>query len=154
METYTRKPNFNCIICGKAIYKRPKEIKEGCVYCSRACYGISCRKEIPCVVCGKLILASKHSKTCSRACSNKNREGIKYKIGAPNCNFTRKEKLKTILIKERGAKCERCSYCNIDILQVHHKIRKADGGTDDLNNLELLCPNCHYEHHFGRNPVG
>lgn len=34
-------------------------------------------------------------------------------------------------------------------LEVHHKIRLADGGNDTVENAIALCPNCHREAHFG-----
>jgi hypothetical protein len=148
-EKYKRKPNTNCIICGKLIYKRPVEIKRnlGRVFCSVTCYGISCRKEKPCVVCGRMILASANKKTCSRACSNKHRAGIKYKLN----NFRRdkvksQRHLKLRLLKLRGRLCERCGYDKYEILQVHH--RDKNHANNDLLNLELICPNCHFEEHY------
>jgi 5-methylcytosine-specific restriction endonuclease McrA len=32
-------------------------------------------------------------------------------------------------------------------LQVHHKIERRDGGTDDMNNLVTLCCECHGKKH-------
>ena len=77
-EQYKRKPNTQCKICNKDIYKRPSQIilNKGRVFCSSTCYGKSCRDEKPCVICSKPILSSLHRKTCSRICSNKNRAGI------------------------------------------------------------------------------
>ena len=34
-------------------------------------------------------------------------------------------------------------------LEVHHRRRLADGGTDTLDNAVALCPNCHRKAHFG-----
>jgi len=34
-------------------------------------------------------------------------------------------------------------------LEVHHKIRLADGGLDTLENAIALCPNCHRASHYG-----
>lgn len=34
-------------------------------------------------------------------------------------------------------------------LEVHHKIRLADGGDDTVANTLALCPNCHRRYHFG-----
>jgi 5-methylcytosine-specific restriction protein A len=34
-------------------------------------------------------------------------------------------------------------------LEVHHKIRLADGGLDILENAVALCPNCHRASHYG-----
>lgn len=54
-----------------------------------------------------------------------------------------------------------CEYCtekapflrakdNSPYLEVHHKIRLADGGKDNLDNAIALCPNCHRKAHFGK----
>ena len=55
-------------------------------------------------------------------------------------------------------KIKKCPVCtkeytgfkdNFNILHVHHKVEKCNGGSDDIENLNLLCPNCHYTHHHG-----
>ena len=86
-----------------------------------------------------------NKKTCSRTCANINRAGIKYKIGSPRDKVKSQQALKVRLVKERGVICERCGYNKLEILQVHHKDRNRLN--NDLNNLELICPNCHYEEH-------
>jgi len=147
-EKYKRNPNTVCTICSKPIYKRPFEIKKnnGRVYCSLICYGISCRKEVPCVVCKKPMLSSLNKKTCSRGCSNKHRIGIKYKQNRPRDKVKSYQALKVRLLNSRGKTCERCSYSKFEILQVHHKDRNHSN--NDLANLELICPNCHFEEHY------
>lgn len=56
-----------------------------------------------------------------------------------------KSNLKRIIESGRDLKCECCGLVNWNglpiTLQVHHK----DGNKDnnELNNLQLLCPNCH-----------
>jgi predicted nucleic-acid-binding Zn-ribbon protein len=149
-EKYKRKPNTECLICQKPIYKRRVEIKrnEGRIFCSMACYGISRRKEKPCLVCGSPILAGANKKTCSRSCANKHRAGIKYKLNRPRDKVTSYQFLKVRLSKQRGKVCERCGYNKYEILQVHHKNR--DRINNNLENLELICPNCHYEEHYLR----
>ena len=147
-ELFKRHSNTDCFVCHKLIYRRPSEIRanKGRIFCSSICYGISQRKEIPCVVCGKAILAGFNKKTCSRKCSNINRAGIKYKIGSPKDKVKSQQALKLRLLEERGIKCERCKYEKYEILQVHHKDRNRTH--NNLGNLELICPNCHYEEHF------
>lgn len=111
-----------------------------------ACYGISCRKERPCVVCGKLILAGLKKKTCSRGCANKHRAGIKYKLNQPRSKVKSYRELKIRLLQKRGRVCEKCGYNKYEILQIHHKDKNQSN--NDLDNLELVCPNCHFEEHF------
>lgn len=148
MGIYARNPNIVCVVCGKPIYRRPNEIKrnKGNVFCSISCCGKHNRIETPCVVCGKLIMAHFHKKTCSRSCANVHRAGIKYKMNRPRDKVIDQRSLKLRLLRLRGEKCERCGYSKIQILQVHHKDRNHDN--NNLDNLALICPNCHYEDHF------
>ncbi|MDD3531197.1 MAG: HNH endonuclease [Candidatus Pacebacteria bacterium] len=46
----------------------------------------------------------------------------------------------------KGARCERCGYDKKEIINVHHK--DWNHGNNNLDNLELLCPNCHAEEHY------
>lgn len=147
-EQYKRTPNIDCAICAKSIYRRPSEIKAkgGRVFCGLVCYGVSQRKEKPCSICGKLILSGLNKKTCSRSCANIQRTGIKYHLGSPRSKVKSQQALKLRLLKARGQKCERCEYTKYEILQVHHKDK--DKKNNNLSNLLLICPNCHYEEHF------
>jgi len=140
-----------CLICKTPIYRRPAEIErnQGRVFCGITCYGLSSRKEKPCAICGKPILASLNKKTCSRSCSNTLRAGIKYKIGRPKDKVVTSRILKLRLMEKRGKNCERCSYNKYKILQVHHKNR--DRADNSIENLEIICPNCHYEEHYSEN---
>ncbi len=150
-EQYKRTPNTNCVICGNLLYRRPCELERsrGNAFCSSKCYGQACRKERSCVVCGKGILSNLHRKTCSRSCSNKNREGIKYKVNSPHDKAKSQQALKMQLLRLRGKNCERCGYGGFEILQVHHKDRNRNN--NDTENLELVCPNCHCEEHYALN---
>lgn len=147
-ESYKRNPNTACKVCGKQIYRRPCEIKENDrrVFCSSLCYGVANRIEKPCKVCGKPIQSRFNKKTCSRACSNINRAGIKYGQHRPFDKVFSERIIKIRLLKMRGTKCERCGYAKTEILQVHHKDRNHKN--NNIENLELICPNCHYEDHY------
>lgn len=52
-----------------------------------------------------------------------------------------------------GNKCSRCGFQEIAAFQIHHRFGK-DGKRDwvrksyDLNNIELLCANCHCIIHY------
>lgn len=61
------------------------------------------------------------------------------------------KKMKTVaaLWKRQGKCCPRCRQL-ITIQtgwNIHHRIRKVMGGSDDMSNLELLHPNCHRQLH-------
>ena len=142
-----RKPNCSCAVCYKKIYRRPVHIESGKVFCSLKCNGLSQRTTKTCPVCANKFTGLK--RTCSRTCANRSRKGISY------TGENRKNKayigthLKKKLAKKRGGVCEKCDMNNYSILHVHHKIERANGGTDNESNLELLCPNCHATHHLG-----
>lgn len=143
-----RNPNCQCKVCAKPIYRRPFQVTGGNVYCSRQCSGRDQQKPKKCKFCKSTYVGNKA--TCSRSCANKARAGIKYTKENKFNKAYRGKALKEKLASVRGGVCQKCSLDNYVILQVHHKIERHKGGTDELSNLELLCPNCHATHHFGR----
>lgn len=143
-----RKPNAQCRICQKHIYRRPIHVDTGNVYCSLKCSGLGQRKKKICRICSKQYAGSK--KTCSRTCANKARTGIVYTKERKFDKAYRGRILKEEIANQRGGVCEWCSEHNYAILQIHHIRERYQGGTDDLRNLQLLCPNCHATHHLGR----
>lgn len=62
-------------------------------------------------------------------------------------SYTRVSSVKSHLIKERGHQCQKCQgieWNNEPIpLEVHHI--DSDRTNNDYSNLELNCPNCHYQ---------
>ena len=61
-----------------------------------------------------------------------------------------------VLQNSKGS-CESCGedapFLKVDgssYLEVHHLLRLADGGTDQITNAVAVCPNCHRELHYGR----
>lgn len=147
-ESYQRHPNTECAMCDKKIYRRPSEIEKSGdrSFCSSVCYGAACRKEIPCAICGKKILSRLNKKTCSRSCANKQRAGIKYKTQGLRDKVKSQRSLKMRLLKQRDGRCERCGFDKVEILQVHHTNRNREDNR--LENLELVCPNCHMTEHY------
>lgn len=143
-----RKPNCHCSICEKAIYRRPAQIANGNVYCSSKCTGLSQRISRRCKICNEEYVGNK--RTCSRTCANRARAGVTYTKENRYNNAYRGAVLKEKVANLRGGVCERCKITNYSILQIHHKKERYRGGTDTLNNLELLCPNCHASHHLGQ----
>lgn len=43
-----------------------------------------------------------------------------------------------------------CSICQANTIDVHHIVQVANGGTNDLDNLMVVCPNHHREYHQGK----
>lgn len=149
MEGFIRHPNVDCLICGTSVYRRASQLEKnhGRVFCSMQCYGKSLHKTHPCAICGKTLLAKFNKKTCSRECSNKLRIGMNYKLSRPRKDKVRDGRiLKARLLEMYGPKCQRCDYNKVEILQVHHKDKNHQN--NEIENLELICPNCHYEQHF------
>ncbi|EDS0772433.1 HNH endonuclease, partial [Salmonella enterica] len=61
------------------------------------------------------------------------------------------KKMKTVaaLWKRQGKCCPRCKQfiTNQTGWNIHHRVGKVMGGSDDMSNLELLHPNCHRQLH-------
>lgn len=54
--------------------------------------------------------------------------------------------LKSSIMNTGKKSCERCGYNKYKILQIHHKNRNRNDNS--IENLEIICPNCHYEEHY------
>ena len=52
---------------------------------------------------------------------------------------------RTILIEALGGRCEDCAQASD--LQVHHRVRLADGGSHTVENIAILCGLCHKVQH-------
>jgi len=48
-------------------------------------------------------------------------------------------------IRSEVGKCEECS--EVEELQCHHIVHLEDGGHDDRDNIQVLCPECHIKKH-------
>ena len=142
-----RNNNCKCYVCQKDIYRRPSQIQSSKVFCSKKCCGVDQRDTKTCPVCSKPFTGPK--KSCSRSCANKNRAGIVYNGKNEKNKYTKGKFLKEKLASINNGVCEKCGNENYNILQVHHKIERCNGGTDELENLILLCPNCHMVEHYG-----
>lgn len=52
-------------------------------------------------------------------------------------------KLKPQVLSEHNHTCWICCFDFAPILSVHHIVLISEGGDNDLDNLVILCPNCH-----------
>ena len=112
-----------------------------------------------CEICTTL-LTGRQTRFCSLYCRNKD-------INRRHKNYTRQQDLgisrKLILVNEKGGACGRCGYStNLAALTFHHSDPESKAfGVDlrqcanrsfealraELSKCELLCLNCHAEHH-------
>jgi len=93
-----------------------------------------------CPVCNEsfeTVDGSTHEKiTCSHSCSNtyfRTKEDTKY-------NYREKA------LNHYGKKCSICDEDREHVLQVHHIDLNRDN--NDIDNLKVLCANCHLDVHF------
>jgi 5-methylcytosine-specific restriction enzyme A len=71
--------------------------------------------------------------------------------------FIRNEYVAAAALRRASGKCEICRNAapfiakasGAPFLEIHHKIRLADGGADTLENTVAVCPNCHRKAHYG-----
>jgi hypothetical protein len=104
-----------------------------------------------CLQCGKDFYVMPcyvgKKKFCSFECF---RTYISNPEGWHNVHFSVGNWSKSSLIKEIG-KCEMCGCNDVSILLVHHK----DGNhkNNKKENLQLLCPNCHFKIHMNNGKV-
>lgn len=52
------------------------------------------------------------------------------------------------VIKIIGCKCEACGVTYLRTLEIHHVGLVSEGGTDDIENLAVLCEGCHSLVHY------
>jgi hypothetical protein len=72
-------------------------------------------------------------------------------------DYNRNPDVVAAVLATANGNCQRCGgpapfrrkSDNTPYLEVHHKVRLADGGEDTVANAIALCPNCHRQAHFG-----
>ena len=157
-DKYLKNPK-HCKYCGKELtYEQRKND-----YCSHSCSAtvnnkerISLKKNHSdniCLNCGKpLVNKQKNNKFCSSKCCTDYYINQKIKKWLNGENFTRgghqiPNFIKKYLMELHNNKCEKCGWGgehpithNIP-LEVHHI--DGDCTNNRLENLQLLCPNCH-----------
>jgi 5-methylcytosine-specific restriction endonuclease McrA len=149
-----------CLQCNEEFNAEEKEIKRGGGrFCSRACFfahrALKPRKahNCSCALCGTTFYRGKSRQLnknglqfCSLECSNKARESERNLITRSDTAYGCTE-YRYIAKRNKELVCEVCGYCKIpEVLQVHHKDRNRKNSA--VENLEILCPTCHEEHHF------
>jgi 5-methylcytosine-specific restriction endonuclease McrA len=134
---------MKCLSCNKET-SNPK-------FCSKSCstsYNnkfTKLKKKPACLHCGQpLTLTSR--KYCSNTCqAEKTRQLIKEQI--VNGDVVRHQQVRRYLIEEYGPSCMLCGWSteNVVTKKVPIELDHIDGDSsnNNLNNVRLLCPNCH-----------
>jgi len=172
-DEYGGKTNlYTCQYCGAPVKRKPSEVINGNIYCSRSCSNKAQSQalkdhpelrhskgaEVTCQNCGKPFYIKPHrakaAKFCSRQCFHAYRFGKSSKgngldtAGSNNPNFkdtSNHTTARKIAIKAYG---KACMVCGWDITcDVHHITRRKLGGNAP-DNLVVLCPNHHRMAHL------
>jgi hypothetical protein len=134
-----------CETCGESFYVFPSRLKKGQVkYCSNKCYSKNGeinpfwgkRHNV-----GSIAKMAEHPNR-PKFTSETNPNKIKYGEGFTGISIEWWQRWFIRNIK----KCERCTFSDIRIIQIHHKNR--DRTDNKRENLEYLCPNCHVLEHY------
>ena len=43
-----------------------------------------------------------------------------------------------------------CAVCGKQSVDIHHRVHRSQGGTDDIDNLVALCRQCHADVHANK----
>lgn len=149
-----------CKFCNKEFQAPLKEHNRGKAhFCSQSCASSGKRTNhqhnLKCACCSATFYRaiSKHANSksglffCSRTCKDK---GQSMQFGLVQIwpdHYGTTQNYRQIALKDQPHKCNRCGYNeHPEILQVHHADR--DRTNNSIQNLEVLCPNCHRVEHM------
>ena len=130
-----------CQTCGKLFLADTREINRGnAKYCSQSCAS-KAPKQLQysqvCKHCGKdFISANKNAKYCSDSCKQKNYRARQKSLSEDT------DSIKVFYKIFENIPCEICQW-NKTSRDLHHIVEVSNGGTNELNNLLCVCPNCH-----------
>lgn len=148
-----------CGICSDEFYAKPSQLRLGNgKFCSLKCKRDAQKtgRYVTCHVCNKEIWRTPKdilksasgyffcSKNCSMGWKNGKLAGKRHYMWRGGTSIYRRLKL------ENSDRIE-CAHCKIDdqrVIVVHHKDHNRKN--NQLDNLELLCRNCHYLVHDGK----
>jgi 5-methylcytosine-specific restriction endonuclease McrA len=105
----------------------------------------------------RCVTNSRNDRAEERRARLKNAPKVPQKIKKTVTVYERNADVVAEVLEMADGKCQGCGNSApfkrlIDqspYLEVHHKVRLADGGEDTVENAIALCPNCHREKHYG-----
>lgn len=152
----------SCLECGKEFSKQDSQIKKSPNhYCSKSCAGKRNNKLFPkrkkvngdgavslkntkqerrCLCCGEDITKKhKEAQYCSVTCVKRTRE-LRVENGTGGARLA-----KNYLIAHGEAQCAACMLTTWNEIPITLELDHIDGNSENnqLENLRLLCPNCH-----------
>lgn len=129
----------SCEVCGQGFKTSPSQSNQ--YTCSYRCNGIRKRKwpqKRKCEFCDNFYLANrKSSRFCNKSC------GTKSQNRKPSVRAT----LITVMPRSEMKECDICKYNKHPEILVRHHINR-DRTNNLIENIQVLCPNCHDEVHF------
>lgn len=146
-----------CKHCGKEYYAPKHRIRS---FCSIKCAHDSKKVFASCAVCGvefsrsrsKLKAPKNGISFCTRLCKEKAQSLASDILPNPEHYGDGLSSYRDVAFRSLPHNCNRCGYNEVvGILKVHHKDR--DRQHNAVENLEILCPNCHDLEHY-RNKDG
>ena len=141
-----RTSNTICEICNKHYYKRPSQ-KGGRDFCSMKCYatGKIIDKTKTCEKCKKKYTYNRrYQRFCSLRCATTRKRTVRVNGNGRNKTRTVQQDLKAI---GWDGMCMIVGCFYNKTLDNHRVVKGVDGGTYDLYNVSVLCPNHHAEVH-------
>jgi hypothetical protein len=76
-------------------------------------------------------------------------KGATYQIHADEKAYKNRKAWAAAVRRARGNSCERCGWGAAQC-DVHHRVKRSEGGLNTVANGEVICPNCHRIEHGGR----
>jgi len=171
----SRRVRVECEGCGREFEKRRNQyLRTGHHYCSRACsnraHSRALRENpaawgargaaVVCRGCGKTFRVSRRraatARFCSRVCEFTHRFAPPVAEGSPDLRGSRNPHFKgtnnpnTARENARKYLGRKCLICGFDaFVETHHIIARRNRGSNNIENLIVLCPNHHKMAHLG-----
>lgn len=150
---------LTCSRCGKDFRRQPSKVRgKAAHYCSVHCMEQATSPTLQsnpdldrrrvCVLCGTPFRFkpqhTERAKYCSLKCSRTNHANLLRAYGPANPNYRHGQNRAAARNRAFGVFPPICIICGFDaVVEVHHVTPIRNGGTNEPENLAVLCPNHH-----------
>ena len=147
---------LKCDSCNKIFYRPQRLVRSQKHYCSAKCKSFTERtsRVVACSYCGAEFYRRpskiQELNFCSRICKDSAQRissGERFSSLRPEHYDQGTYNYREIAYRNNDSVCNRCGFSNKLALVVHHVDRNRSNNT--INNLEILCANCHMIEHRG-----